>query len=67
MSDMIRIKVGMAVSYIAASKREYTIEIPREEWEAMTEEQQAAYLDELAQEELNNYAEAWAVVEEDED
>jgi len=66
-SDMIRIKVGMAVSYIANSTREYTAEVPREEWEAMTEEEQAAYLDGLAQDEIDNYAEAWAILEEDED
>ena len=63
--DVVRIKVGMCVSYIANSKTEHVEEIPRAEWDAMTEEERSAYLDDLAQEQINSYAEAWAEVEED--
>jgi len=63
-SDVIRIKVGIAVSYIANSKREYVEEIPRAEWDAMTPEQRDALLDELAESQVADYVESWAQVEE---
>ena len=60
--DVVRIKVGMAVSYIAASKREDIIEVPRAEWDAMNEKERQDYLEGLAQDEIDNSVDAWAVV-----
>ena len=64
--DMIRIKTFISVNYIAGSAREDEIEVPREEWEAMDEEQQRQYLDEVAETLLANHVEVSAYVEEDE-
>lgn len=58
--DVVRIRVGMLVSYIAASKTERIVEVPRPEWDAMSEEERAAYLDGMAAEEASEYVEAWA-------
>ncbi len=63
--DVVRIRVGIAVSYIAGSKREDIMEVPRAEWDAMTEKERQDYLEGLAQDEIDNAVDAWAVVEED--
>ena len=65
-SDMIRIKTFISVNYIAGSTREDVIEIPREEWEAMTEDEQQARLDGIAEAILANSVEVSAYVDEDE-
>jgi hypothetical protein len=62
--DIVRIKVGMSVSYIAHSTNEYVEEILRSKWDAMSEEERERYLDNLAQDHLSNYASAWAKPEE---
>lgn len=65
-SDMIRIKTFISVNYIAGSTREDVIEVPREEWEAMTGDEQQRYLDDVAETLLGNSVEVSAYVEEDE-
>ena len=63
MSDVVRISVGMQVSYIANSTQENEIEVPRAEWDALkTEEAREEYLARMAQEEIDNYVSAWATV-----
>ena len=64
-NDMIRIKVGMSVSYMSGSDREDVMEYPRDEWEAMTPEQQQAELDNIAESFVADYLDSWAQVEED--
>ena len=65
MSDVIRIRVGMAVNYIAHSEREDVLEIPRSEWAAMTPEEREDYLDSQAQNHVENHLDSWAVVEDE--
>jgi hypothetical protein len=63
--DVVRIKTGMEVSYIANSAREDVIEIPRAEWEAKTPAEREAMLNDIAEETLANSANAWAYVDEE--
>jgi len=63
-SDIVRIKVGVSMSSIYNSTREDVIEIPRAEWDAMTEDDRTKMLDECAEEMLSNEVEAYAYVEE---
>ena len=65
MSDQdepVKIRVGMAVSYIHSSSREDVMDAPctRAEWAAMTEEQRQRILDEVAQDYASNYLDMWA-------
>lgn len=65
--EPIRIRVGMAVSYIAGSTREGIEEgPPRSEWDAMTEEERENYLSDLSQVMVSNHLDAWAYVDEEE-
>ena len=64
--DMIRINVGMSLSYISGSDREDIVEYPRDEWEAMTPEQQQEALNKIAEDFVYGYLDSWAVVEDDE-
>ena len=66
-SDMIRIKTFISVNYITGSTREDVIEFPREEWEAMTEDEQQEQLDGITETILTNSVEVSAYVDEDED
>jgi hypothetical protein len=63
--DMIRIRIGMSVNYIAGSDRENVEEIPRAEWAAKTPEEREAYLNDAAETEIANSVEAWAYVEDE--
>ena len=63
--NTIRIRVGMSVSYMSGSDREDVMEYPRDEWEAMTPEQQKAELDNIAESFVADYLDSWAQVEED--
>lgn len=63
--DVVRIKVGMEVNYIASSTREDEIEIPRAEWEAMTEEEREQQLMREAEVMVSNHLDSWAYVVED--
>lgn len=63
--DVVRIKTGTSVNYIADSTREEVIEIPRARWEAMTPEERAAELEGIADETLANSVAAWAYVDEE--
>ena len=63
-SDAVRIRVGMAVNYIAGSEREDIIEVPRSEWDAMTPDGRRDYLDAQAENFVENQLDSWAVVEE---
>jgi hypothetical protein len=61
--DVVRIKTGMQVSYIANSTREDVVEIPRAEWDAMTPEQQQETLDSIAEGFVADYLGSWAYVD----
>ena len=63
--DVIRIKIGMSVNYVANSTREYTDEVPRAEWEAMTEKQREDYLQDSIDTEVSNHVDCWAYVEDE--
>jgi hypothetical protein len=63
--NMIRIRVGMSVSYMSGSQREDVIEYPRDEWEAMTPEQREAELGNITESYVADYLDSWALVEED--
>lgn len=65
MRDMIRIKTGISVNWVAGSTREDFIEMPRTEWEAMTEAEREDYLNDVTSTLIANSVEAWAYVEED--
>jgi len=59
----VRIKVGMSVDYIARSQREKVTEIPRAEWDEMTEDERRGLLDDLAEEFAADHVQSWACVE----
>jgi len=62
--DAVRIKVGMSVDSIGArSQREKVIEIPRAEWDEMTEDERRSLLDDLAEEFAADHVQSWACVE----
>ena len=63
--DVVRIKVGISVNYIAGSTREDEEEIPRAEWEAMSADEQEAFLNTAAEMMIENHVNAWATVVED--
>ncbi|MCO6011554.1 hypothetical protein NE236_42045 [Actinoallomurus purpureus] len=58
----VKLNVGLQVGYIANSTREYEIdtEIPRSEWDAMSEEEREKVLDEYAQGAIDDTVSAWA-------
>jgi hypothetical protein len=64
--DMIRIKTGISVNWVAGSTREDFIEIPRAEWEAKTEAEREDYLNDVTSTLIANGVDVWAYVEEDE-
>lgn len=63
--DVVRIKTGTSVSYIANSTREDVVEIPRAEWEAMTPEEREGMLNNIANTTLENSVDVWAYVDEE--
>jgi hypothetical protein len=65
-SDMIRIKTGISVNWVAGSTREDSIEIPRAEWEAKTEAEREDYLNDVTSTLIANGVDVWAYAEEDE-
>lgn len=63
--DVVRIRYGIAVNYIAGSTREDYEEIDREEWDAMDEVEQQAMLDSIAAIQIENQVDTWAYVEDE--
>lgn len=63
--DVVRIKTGTSVNYIADGTREEVVEISRARWEAMTPEEREAELNQIADETLANSVNAWAYVDEE--
>jgi hypothetical protein len=66
MSDVIRIRVGVNMRAIAGSEQEETVEVPREEWDAMTADERNARLAEEAMDFMANEVDNYAYVIEDE-
>jgi hypothetical protein len=62
--EMIRVKVGVSMRAVSGSKQEDVVEIPRAEWEAMTDEEREARLNQMAEAAVSNEVDAWAYVEE---
>jgi hypothetical protein len=58
----IKLNVGIQVGYIPNSTREYEIdtEIPRSEWDAMTQEERDKVCEDYAQSEIDDIVSAWA-------
>lgn len=67
MADTVKIKVGIAVNYIANSDRDYVVEYDRAKWDAMSEAEREALLEEFAQGEIDDHVEAYACLAEDEE
>lgn len=66
MNDTVRIKIHVGTG-IARASHEDVYEIPREEWEEMSTQQQEDLLDELAIEFRNNVIDCGAWVMEDDE
>jgi len=64
--DVVRIKVGVSMRAVHNSTQEDILEVPRSEWDAMTDKEREEYLDQAAQDHLANEVEAYAYVAEDE-
>lgn len=64
--DVIRIKVGVSMRAIAGSEQEEIVEIPREEWDAMTSEERDERLNWEAESFMSNEVEGYAFVIEEE-
>lgn len=60
---IVRIKTGVEMSSVSGSTQEDVVEIPRDEWDAMTPEEREKRLEDIAQETLDNEVNAWAYVE----
>lgn len=63
--DMIRIRTGAEMRSCIGSRTEDVIEIPRAEWEALTEAERDQRLNEIAEETVSNEVDAWAYVDEE--
>lgn len=63
--EMVRITCWVEMNAIAGSTREDTVEVPRSEWDAMTEEQRSNLLNEHAADWMSNCVEFGAYVDED--
>lgn len=61
--DVVRIKVGMSVDYIANSTHEAVRTIPRADWDEMDAEERRETLDEMAEEYAADRVHCWAHVE----
>jgi hypothetical protein len=61
--DVVRIRVGMCVDYIAGSTREKVSKIDRAEWDEMSGDDRRAVLDEMAEEYAADHVQSWARVE----
>ncbi len=66
MNDVVRIKIHVGTGFAGAS-HEDVYEIPREEWEEMSPQQQEELLDELAIELRDNVIDCGAWVMEDDE
>lgn len=66
MSDIVRIKIHVGTGFAGASQSDI-YEIPREEWEGMSVEEQEELLEELAIEFRNNVIDCSAWVMEDDE
>lgn len=65
MDDRIKIRVHIGVSFAANADHEEIVPGPtRAEWDAMSERERNAYLEETAQDTLSNYLDLTAYVEE---
>ena len=62
--DVVRINTGVSMSLNGAEKRDI-VEIPRAEWDAMTDAEREERLSEIAQNVLDNEVDAWAYVEDE--
>ena len=65
MSDMVRIKLHVGTGFAGCNHSDYE-EIPRKEWESMTEQDKEDYLSQAANDYLSNCIEWSAWVEDDE-
>lgn len=59
--DVMQVSVGVAMN-ISGCKTEWTEEIPRAEWDAMTADEQEQRLREIADAAMDNEVHAWAYV-----
>lgn len=55
MNDKVKIKLTLSIGFPTATRIE-TIEVDREDWEEMSEDDREQFLDDEAQHMINNYA-----------
>ena len=65
MSDVVRINAGVSMRSVSGSEQKDVIEIPRAEWDALTDAEREERLSEIAQNMLDNEVDAWAYVEDE--
>jgi hypothetical protein len=64
--ETVRIRVGIDANYAnARHEDEYDTGIPRSEWNAMSEAERGAVLEEWRRDEVANQIDSWAAVIED--
>ena len=68
MSDVVKIQLYVGTGFANCHHKD-VVEVPREEWDSLSEEQRNEMLDEMAVEFRNNYIDcsAWVIDEEDDE
>lgn len=62
-NEVVKIQIDLNIGISNANQADYH-EIPKSEWDAMSEDEQESYLNQVANDHVNNYVDcaAWVVV-----